>query len=57
MFTCIIPTIISSKFQINPLTVTLLSGSWSTPPPPPLPQSQNAVGYRVKILADPQTTV
>ena len=57
MFTSIIRTIISSKFQINPLTVTLFSGSGSTSPLPPTPQSQNAVGYRVKIPADPQTTV
>ena len=34
MFTSIIPTIISTKFQINQLTITLFSGS---EPPPHLP--------------------
>ena len=37
MLTSIIRTIISSKFQINPLTVTLFSGSGSTHPPLPSP--------------------
>ena len=58
MFTSIIRTIIGIKFQINPLTVTLFSGSGpKVPPPPCLAKSENAVGYRVKIPADPQTTV
>ena len=37
MFTSIICTIIGIKFQINPLTVTLLSGSG--PKSPPLPRA------------------
>ena len=47
MFASIIRTIISVKFQINPLTVSLFS---EPPPPPPyLAESQNAVGYRVRF--------
>ena len=61
MFTSIIRTIIGIKFQINPLTVTWFSGSEPTSPSPPSPpclaKSQNAVGYTVKIPADPQATV
>ena len=59
MFTSIIRTIIGIKFQIDPLTVTRFSGSGPTSPPPPpcLAKSQNAVGYTVKIPADPQATV
>ena len=49
MFTSIIRTIINTKFQINPLTVTLFSGSG-----PKTPRSwrklKNAVGYRVNYL-------
>ena len=57
MFTSIMRTIIGIKFRINPLTVTLFSGSGPKSPPPYLAKSQNAVGYRVKIPADPQATV
>ena len=57
MFTGIIRTIIAIKFQISPLTVTLFSGSGPKSPSPYLAKSQNAVGYRVKIPADPQATV
>ena len=58
MLTSIIRTIIGIKFQINPLTVTLFSGSGpKSPSPPCLAKLQNAVGYRVKIPADPQATV
>ena len=59
MFTSIIRTIIGVKFQINLLTVTLFSGSGPKGPPSPpcLAKSQNAIGYRVKIPADPQATV
>ena len=48
MFPSIIYTIIGSKFQINPLTVTLFSGSVPKSPPPPqqLGKSQNVVGYK-----------
>ena len=35
IFTSIICTIISTKFQINPSTVTLFSGSGPKSPPPP----------------------
>ena len=37
MFTSIIRTIIGIKFQINPLTITLFSGSG--PKSPPLPRA------------------
>ena len=51
MFTSIIRTIISTEFQINPLTITLFFGS-GPKSPPPLPtylvKSQNAVVSRVK---------
>ena len=60
MFTSIIRTIIGIKFQINPLTVILFSGSGPKSPPFPSPclaKSQNAADYRVKIPADPQATV
>ena len=36
MFASIVCTITGTKFQINPLTVTLFSGSW---PESPLPRS------------------
>ena len=49
MFTSIIHTISGSKFQIDPITVTLFSGSGPTPPPPSLAKSQNAIHYRVKL--------
>ena len=32
MFTSIIRTIIGTKFQLNPLTITLLSGQKAPPP-------------------------
>ena len=48
MFTSIIHTIISTKFQINPLTVTLFSGSGPKSFRPVADECQNAVGYRVK---------
>ena len=58
MFTSIIRAIIGIKFQINLLTVTLFYGSGpKSPPPPCLAKSQNAIGHRVKIPADPQATV
>ena len=49
VFTNIIRTIIGSKFQVDPITVILFSGSGPTLPPIPL-KSQNAVGYRVKPI-------
>ena len=48
MFTSIIRTIISTKFQINPLTLTSFSGS-GPKSHPQLAKSQNAVGYGVKL--------
>ena len=57
MFTSIIRTIISYKFRINLLTLTLFSGSGpKSPPPPPPPRSRgnlkNAVGLIVEVLND-----
>ena len=46
MFTSIIHTIISTKFQINPLTVTLFFGSGPKKPPPPA-KSKNAVVKKI----------
>ena len=58
MFTSIIRTIIGIKFQIDPLTVTLFSGSGPKAPLSPcLARSQNAVGYRVEVPADHQAAV
>ena len=53
MFTSIIRTIISSKFQINPLNVTLFSGSGSAGEI----SKCGRLYYRVKIPADTQATV
>ena len=52
MFTSIIRAIIGSKFQIDPITVTLFSGSRPKKPPPPpvVAKSQNAVGYGIKAM-------
>ena len=44
MFTSVICTIISRKFQINPLTVTLFSGSGSKSPPPSPPPPPPVAG-------------
>ena len=53
LFTSIIRTIISSKFKINPLTVTLFSGSGSAGEI----SKCRRLYYRVKIPADTQATV
>ena len=55
MFTSIIRTIISTKFQVNPLAITSFSesGPKALPPSPhELAKSQNAVGYRVELKPD-----
>ena len=58
MFTSIIRTIIGIKFQIDPLTVTLFSGSGPKGPLSPVPgKISNAIDYRVEIPADHPATV
>ena len=48
MFTGIIRTIITTKFQVNLLTVSLFSGSGPKSLPPPVAgEISKAVGYRV----------
>ena len=51
MFTSTVRTIISTKFQNNPLTVTLFSGSGSRrPPPSPVAgEIPKCRGYRVNM--------
>ena len=49
MFASIIRIVIGSKFQIDPITVTLVSGS-GPKSPPLLAKSKNAVGYGVNAF-------